>query len=98
MPTPKRISAFSKAMKEAQTAEQPDSQPFEQQNIQPASHSDSQTAKQQQRIKATFYLEPDDIIAIDEMQIARFRATGKKPEKSQVVSEAIKSLFKHQNG
>ena len=51
-----------------------------------------QTSKQH-RIKATFHLNPDDILAIDEMQSNEFRRTGKKPERSQIVSQAIQ-LFK----
>lgn len=47
------------------------------------------------RIKATFYLEPDDILAIDSMQSQEFKKTGKKPERSEIVSRAIK-LFKNQ--
>jgi hypothetical protein len=49
----------------------------------------------QQRIKATFYLNPEDILAIDEMQSGEFRRTGKKPERSQIVSRAIQA-FKEQ--
>jgi hypothetical protein len=58
---------------------------------------DSQTVKRQ-RIKTTFYLQPEDIIAIDELQIKRFRERSKKPEKSELVSEAIQLLFSKQNG
>jgi hypothetical protein len=50
------------------------------------------------RVKATFYLNPDDIIAIDTMQTAEFRRTGKKPERSELVSRAIQELFGQQDG
>lgn len=46
------------------------------------------------RIKATFYLYPDDILAIDYMQIDEFKQTGKKPERSEIVSQAIQALKK----
>jgi hypothetical protein len=49
------------------------------------------------RIKATFYLYPEDIVAIDQMQTERFRKLGKKPERSHIVSEAIQYLFSQQN-
>ena len=49
------------------------------------------------RIKATFYLYPDDILAIDYMQIEEFKQTGKKPERSEVVSRAIQALKKQSN-
>jgi len=49
------------------------------------------------RIKATFYLYPDDILAIDYMQIEEFKRTGKKPERSEVVSRAIQALKKQCN-
>ncbi len=53
----------------------------------------SKPAKQH-RIKATFYLRLEDIIAIDELQTQRLREQGKKPEKSELVSEAIQLLSK----
>ena len=46
----------------------------------------------QRRIKATFYLTPDDVLAIDGMQSEEFRQTGKKPERSHIVSRAIQAL------
>lgn len=61
-----------------------------------AKQRDVQTVKQQ-RIKATFYLDPEDSIAIDQMQTEQFRKSGKKPERSQIVSEAIQSLFRQRN-
>ena len=80
----------------SQTAEQSDVQTVEQKDSKTAKPSNSQTARQQ-RIKATFYLQPEDIIAIDEMQTKRFRENGKKPEKSELVSEAIQLLSRQQN-
>lgn len=53
--------------------------------------------KKQQRTKATYYLDIEDIIAIDTIQIKRYRATHTKPEKSELVSEAIQLLFKQEN-
>ena len=50
----------------------------------------------QRRIKATFYLNPEDVLAIDEMQSNEFRRTGKKSERSEIVSQAIQ-LFKQQH-
>lgn len=58
-------------------------------------HQEKTTAKQQ-RIKATFYLNPEDVLAIDSMQSEEFRQTGKKPERSEIVSRAIQAL-KQQN-
>ena len=51
----------------------------------------------QERIKATFYLNPEDVLAIDEMQSDEFRRTGKKPERSHIVSQAIQA-YKEQRG
>lgn len=47
------------------------------------------------RIKATFYLNPEDVLAIDSLQSDEFRRTGKKPERSEIVSRAIQA-FKEQ--
>ena len=55
-----------------------------------------QRPSKQRRIKATFYLNPEDVLAIDEMQSNEFRQTGKKPERSEIVSQAIQA-FKQQH-
>jgi hypothetical protein len=68
----------------------------EQENTQPGKHLASKPGKQQ-RTKATYYLNMEDIIAIDTLQTKRYRATGKKPEKSELVSEAIQLLSKQEN-
>lgn len=63
--------------------------------------SDSQMLEQPDskpvRVKVTVYLQPDDVVAIDELQIAEFKKTGKKPEKSELVSRAIQ-LLKQSDG
>jgi len=41
-------------------------------------------------VKATVYLTPDDVLAIDKIQSDEFRATGKKPRRSAVVCRAIR--------
>jgi hypothetical protein len=97
----KKPSVYSRALHQVQQA-QPDEQ--EQPASQTSRQSDALTVKQldskpakPRRIKATFYLRPEDIIAIDEMQTKRFREQGKKPEKSELVSEAIQALSKQLN-
>ena len=97
----KKPSVYSRALKQVQQPqhdeqEQPASQTSRQPDALTVKHLDSKTAKPR-RIKATFYLRPEDIIAIDEMQTKRFREQGKKPEKSELVSEAIQALSKALN-
>ncbi|MCI0438547.1 MAG: hypothetical protein L0177_05390 [Chloroflexi bacterium] len=59
----------------------------------------SRPSSKKKRIKATFYLEPEDILAIDHLQSEEFRETGKKPERSVLVSRAIQEYIKsHSNG
>ncbi|MDA1189002.1 MAG: hypothetical protein O2854_04915 [Chloroflexi bacterium] len=65
--------------------------------IDPAS-SQRDRAPKRQRIKATFYLEPDDVLAIDQMQSEEFRTTGKKPERSELVSQAIQAYLNSRKG
>lgn len=48
-----------------------------------------------QRIKSTFYLEPEDVLAIDQLQSEEFRRSGKKPERSELVSRAIQEYLGH---
>ena len=101
MAAKKKPSVYSRALQQVQQAEQdeqeqPASQTSRQAEVLPVKHLDSKPAKPR-RIKATFYLHPEDIIAIDEMQTQRFREHGKKPEKSELVSEAIQALSKQRN-
>jgi hypothetical protein len=97
----KKPSVYSRALQQVQQSQQGDgehldSQTSKQKDSLTARRLDSQPAKPR-RIKATFYLYPEDIIAIDEMQTKRFREQGKKPEKSELVSEAIQALSKQVN-
>jgi hypothetical protein len=101
MPAKKKPSVYSRALHQVQQAQQDEqeqsaSQTSRQSEVLTARQLDSQPAKPR-RIKATFYLYPEDIIAIDEMQTKRFREHGKKPEKSELVSEAIQALSKQLN-
>src|SRR5438045_5793550 len=98
MPARKKPSIYSRALHQVQQdeQEQPVSQTSNQSDALTVKQLDSKPAKPR-RIKATFYLHPEDIIAIDEMQTKRFREQGKKPEKSELVSEAIQALSKALN-
>ena len=49
------------------------------------------------RVKATFYLEKDDIVSIDTMQTEEFKRSGKKRERSQIVSQAIREMFERRS-
>jgi len=80
-----------------QTAERSDARTLEQPDSQEFGRLDNKAAKTQ-RIKATFYLEPADIVAIDRMQTEEFTRTGKKPERSQLVSRAIQTLLRQLDG
>ena len=82
-----RPTLFRKTDDVVPELEQRDSETAEQPSVQPA---------KLQRIKATFYLNPEDIIAIDTMLTAEFRRTGKKPERSELVSRAIQRLLEQQ--
>ncbi len=97
-----RPSIFRRSPDEAagqqddQTTERLDGQTLEQPDSQELGQPDGKAAKAQ-RIKATFYLEPEDIIAIDRMQTEEFTRTGKKPERSHLVSRAIQALMRQQD-
>ena len=45
-----------------------------------------------QRIKATFYLYAEDIVTIDQIQTSEFVRTGKKPQRSEIVSRALRLI------
>ncbi len=65
------------------TAKQDDRNPAKQENI--------KTAKQG-LVKRTYYLESEVILALNEIQMSRFRETGVKPTSSEIINEAIKLL------
>lgn len=44
------------------------------------------------RVKATFYLHPEDVVTIDRIQMQEFLSTGKKPQRSEIVSRALQLL------
>lgn len=45
-------------------------------------------------VKATFYLSPDDVIALEELQLKIRKRTGRKVNKSELIREAIALLVK----
>ncbi len=72
-----------------------DSQTSKQLDVQPSEHQDVYTSKQPdgpRRIKRTFHLDPDVVLLLSEVQVADQRRTGRKPELSELVSEAIRQL------
>ncbi len=72
-------------------ASQPDIQPSSQLDIS-SSGQEVAAAQPPRRIKRTFHLPPDVVLLLDELQVADHRRTGKKPELSSLVSEAIRLL------
>lgn len=93
-------------------AERPAGEPGEPQDVPLVNHQDGTGAEppaslpadqpagapaRPPRIKATFYLTADDIVAIDTMQTEAFKRTGKKPERSELVSRAIQALFQRRD-
>jgi hypothetical protein len=45
-------------------------------------------------VKATFYLSPNDVIALEELQLTIRKRTGRKVNKSELMREAIALLVK----
>ncbi|MBI1744930.1 hypothetical protein HYR54_17950 [Candidatus Acetothermia bacterium] len=45
-------------------------------------------------VKATFYLAPDDIISLEELQLSVRKREGRKANKSELIREAISLLIK----
>ncbi len=45
-------------------------------------------------VKATFYLSPDDVITLEELQLTIRKRTGRKVNKSELMREAIALLVK----
>jgi len=53
---------------------------------------DPQVASKPTLAKVTLYIRPDQVEAIEEIQLAQRRKTGKKPDKSDLVQEALDLL------
>ena len=104
----RRPNAYNQSLQEAQrraetteqmTSSQQDSNMEIQQNgitarqddRKPAKQENSKTAKQG-LVKRTYYLESEVILALNEIQMSRFRETGVKPTSSEIINEAIKLL------
>jgi len=94
--TAKQQKSKTSRQQSTQTGKQENTKPVKQLDSKIKENSDSKPEKQQ-RTKATYYLDIEDIIAIDTIQTKRYRTTHKKPEKSELVSEAIQLLFKQEN-
>lgn len=43
--------------------------------------------------KVTLYVRPDQVVAVEEIQLAERRRTGKKPDKSDLIQEALDLLI-----
>ena len=104
----RRPNAYNQSLQEAQrraetteqmTSSQQDSKMEIQQNgitarqddRKPVKQENSKTAKQG-LVKRTYYLESEVILALNEIQMSRFRETGVKPTSSEIINEAIKLL------
>jgi hypothetical protein len=59
-----------------------------------AASTPQRTAKPQKPplVKVTVYMTAEDVLAIDELVSREFRATGKRPRRSTIVSRAIQAL------
>lgn len=60
----------------------------------PKSKTTESQPEKPQRVRATFHLPIDVVVAIDTMQTEQLKKTGKKPERSQIVSEAVLLFLK----
>ena len=43
--------------------------------------------------KVTLYVRPDQVLAVEEIQLEQRRRTGKRPDKSELVQEALDLLI-----
>lgn len=77
---------------------------LESKNEETSKHSNGGTSRQQKatiaskpRLKRTFYLPHEVVVAVEKLQGREFEETGKKPELSEIVERAILLLAKHSN-
>ena len=43
--------------------------------------------------KVTLYIRPDQVVAIEDIQLAERKSTGKRPDKSDLIQEALDLLI-----
>ncbi len=67
-----------------------------QQASRPADHQTSKTANQQ-LIKATFYLTPEHVTALEELKLKLLKETGERVDKSALIRRAIDLLVSQSN-
>jgi hypothetical protein len=58
----------------------------------PSGHAAQQKAKLQ---KVTLYVRPEQILKLEEIQLQERRRTGRRPDKSDLVQEALDLLIQH---
>lgn len=87
------------------TLEPQDSETARQQDVKKLKLGDVQTALQQggkagkmQKLKVTFHLLPEDILAIDTIISEEFRRSGDRWQRSEVVGRALQALLKQRDG
>ena len=78
-------------------SEPQDSETLILQNVQPAPQQGGKTDKLQ-KLKVTFHLLPEDILAIDTIISEEFRRGGERWQRSEVVSRALQALLKQHDG
>jgi hypothetical protein len=58
----------------------------------PPQETSSQPGSKKQVLKVTIYVRPEQVTELEEIQLAERRRTGKRPDKSDLVQEAIDLL------
>lgn len=57
------------------------------------SGADEETDKPSALAKVTIYVRPEQVLAVEEIQLAERKRTGKKPDKSDLMQEALDLLI-----
>ena len=61
--------------------------------IQPTEKVDLPETQSKALEKVTLYIRPEQVIALEQIQLAQRQRTGKKPKKSELVQEALDLLI-----
>ena len=93
----RRTDAGVPELQDAQVPSIPDSQPSTPEAVQTSNSLDSQQSSSQaikvpKYRQVTVYLSDEDIIFIERLQLEERLATGKRPEKSEIVRRALRLL------
>lgn len=93
----RRTDKDAPAPEDSETSSRQDGETLILQDVQQALQQGGKADKPQ-KLKVTFHLLPEDILAIDAIISEEFRRSGERWQRSEVVGRALQALLKQRDG